>query len=116
MTHADFVHLRVHSAYSLSEGAIKIGDLADVYQLNVAPHNYYSHLSSFISASLCGVLPNVRIMEIDIDDVPWKNDLVTNLPDINDGQMKIPTGVGWGTDLNLEVVQNHLWKNQRANW
>ncbi len=94
----------------------KIGDLADVYQLNVAPHNYYSHLSSFISASLCGVLPNVRIMEIDIDDVPWKNDLVTNLPDINDGQMKIPTGVGWGTDLNLEVVQNHLWKNQRANW
>ena len=55
-------------------------------------------------------------MEIDIDDVPWKNDLVTNLPDINDGQMKIPTGVGWGTDLNLEAVQNHLWKNQRANW
>ena len=94
----------------------KIGDLADVYQLNVAPHNYYSHLSSFISASLCGVLPNIRIMEIDIDDVPWKNDLVTNLPDINDGQMKIPTGVGWGTDLNLEAVQNHLWKNQRANW
>mgnify|MGYP001216898521 CR=1 FL=1 len=30
MTHADFVHLRVHSAYSLSEGAIKIGDLAEL--------------------------------------------------------------------------------------
>ena len=28
MPHADFVHLRVHSAYSLSEGAIRIGDLA----------------------------------------------------------------------------------------
>ncbi len=27
MSHADFVHLRVHSAYSLSEGAIKIKDL-----------------------------------------------------------------------------------------
>jgi DNA polymerase-3 subunit alpha len=27
MNHADFVHLRVHSAYSLSEGAIKIKDL-----------------------------------------------------------------------------------------
>src|SRR5512146_1666653 len=24
MSHADFVHLRVHSAYSLSEGAIKV--------------------------------------------------------------------------------------------
>jgi L-alanine-DL-glutamate epimerase-like enolase superfamily enzyme len=30
----------------------KIGDLAEVYQLNMSPHNYYSHLSSFISAGL----------------------------------------------------------------
>ena len=28
MSHADFVHLRVHSAYSLSEGAIRVKDLA----------------------------------------------------------------------------------------
>ena len=28
MPHADFVHLRVHTAYSLSEGAIKVADLA----------------------------------------------------------------------------------------
>jgi len=27
LPHADFVHLRVHSAYSLSEGALKIKDL-----------------------------------------------------------------------------------------
>ena len=42
----------------------KIGDLADVYQFNVAPHNYYSHLATYMSASLCAVLPNVRIMEV----------------------------------------------------
>ncbi|MGI9388262.1 MAG: DNA polymerase III subunit alpha, partial [Methyloligellaceae bacterium] len=28
MTHSDFVHLRVHSAYSLSEGAIRLNELA----------------------------------------------------------------------------------------
>ena len=39
----------------------KIGDLADIFQLNVAPHNYYSHLSTFMSASLCATLPNVRM-------------------------------------------------------
>ena len=61
----------------------KVGDLAEVYQLNMAPHNYYSHLSSFISASLCAVLPNVRIMEIDIDDVAWKDDLVTSPPEMS---------------------------------
>ena len=56
----------------------KVGDLAEVYQLNVAPHNYYSHLATFIGASLCAVLPNVRIMETDVDDVAWKDSLVTN--------------------------------------
>lgn len=94
----------------------KVGDLAEVYQLNVAPHNYYSHLASFIGASLCAVLPNVRIMEIDIDDVPWKDDLVTVRPNIVDGHMMVPTGPGWGTELNEEAVKAHLWKEQSANW
>ena len=94
----------------------KVGDLAEVYQLNVAPHNYYSHLATFISASLCAVLPNVRIMEIDIDDVPWKDDLVTNPPEIVDGYMTVPTGPGWGTELNEEVAREHPWEHGRGGW
>jgi L-alanine-DL-glutamate epimerase-like enolase superfamily enzyme len=87
----------------------KVGDLAEVFQLNVAPHNYYSHMSTFISASLCAVLPNVRILEIDIDDVAWKDDLVTEPPEIIDGYMTIPTRPGWGTDLNEKELAKHLW-------
>ncbi len=95
----------------------KVGDLAEVYQLNVAPHIYYSHLSSHISATLCATLPNVRIMEIDIDDVPWKDDLVTNQPEIVDGHMTVPTAPGWGTDLNEEVARAHPWDGQlRRTW
>ena len=94
----------------------KIGDLANVFQLNVAPHNYYSHLATYMSASLCAVLPNVRIMEIDIDDVPWKDDLTTHVPDITDGYMKIPTRPGWGTELNEEVAKAHPWGDRRGNW
>jgi L-alanine-DL-glutamate epimerase-like enolase superfamily enzyme len=90
----------------------RVGDLAHVYQLNLAPHNYYSHLSSFISASLCAVLPNIRIMEIDIDDVPWKDSLVTNTPDIVDGYMKTPTGPGWGVELNEAEIRKHLWQDK----
>ena len=88
----------------------KVADLAEVYQLNVAPHNYYSHLSTFISASLCATLPNVRIQEIDIDDVAWKDDLVTVQPDITNGRLKIPSGPGWGTELNEDVIEAHLWE------
>ena len=96
--------------------AKKVGDLAEVFQLNIAPHNYYSHLSTFISAGLCAVLPNVRIMEIDIDDVPWKDDLVTSSPEIVDGHMAVPSGPGWGTDLNEEVAREHTWDGTKATW
>ena len=96
--------------------AKKVGDLAEVYQLNVTPHNYYSHLASFVSASLCAVLPNVRIMEIEVDDVAWKDDLVTCLPEIIDGYMTVPTGPGWGTDLNEEVARSHPWEKGREDW
>ena len=37
MAHADFVHLRVHSAFSLSEGAIHIKDLAELCQRGEMP-------------------------------------------------------------------------------
>jgi L-alanine-DL-glutamate epimerase-like enolase superfamily enzyme len=94
----------------------KVGDLAEVYQLNMSPHNYYSHLASFISASLCAVLPNVRIMEIDIDDVPWREELVTHAPEIVNGYMKVPTGPGWGTDLNEEALRAHPWQSGKSNW
>ena len=87
----------------------KVGDLADVYQLNVAPHNYYSHLSTFISASLCATLSNVRIQEIDIDDVPWKDKLVTVQPDIKDGYLTVSSGPGWGTEIDEDVMNAHLW-------
>lgn len=95
--------------------AKKIGDLADVFQLNVAPHNYYSHLSTFMSASLSAVLPNVRIMEIDIDDVPWKNELATAVPEISSGYMTIPRGPGWGADINEAVARAHPWDPDKVH-
>ncbi|MGH8665597.1 MAG: mandelate racemase/muconate lactonizing enzyme family protein [Burkholderiales bacterium] len=92
----------------------KVGNLAETFKLNVAPHNYYSHLSSFISAQLCAVLPNVRIMEIDIDDVPWKDELVTATPEIDAGYMTIPQGPGWGADVVEEIARAHPWDPDKA--
>jgi hypothetical protein len=92
------------------------GYAAEVYQLNVAPHNYYSHLASFTSASLCAVLPNVRIMEIDIDDVPWKDELTTAVPEIKEGYMAVPKGPGWGADINADVARAHPWDAAQVSY
>ena len=87
----------------------KVGDLAQVFEFNIAPHNYYSHLSTFISASLCAVLPNVRILEIDVDDVPWRDELFTSIPQIENGRLKISRMPGWGCDVNEAVLEKHRW-------
>ena len=39
---------------------------------------------------LCATVPNVRIMEIDIDDVPWKDDLANGPLEIVEGKLKVP--------------------------
>lgn len=87
--------------------SLKIAAMADAYEINVAPHNFYGHLSTLMSAHFCAALPNFRIMEIDIDDVPWKDDLVTKPPHIENGHLLLPTSPGWGADLNETAIRAH---------
>jgi len=89
--------------------AKKIADLAETFEVNCAPHNYYSHLATFISAQWCAAIPNVRILEVDVDDVPWREELTTAVPQIENGVLTIPTEPGWGTDVNEDVLREHPW-------
>ncbi len=66
MPHAGFVHLRVHSAYSLLEGAIKIGDLVEICRRQAMPAvavtdsgNLFGALEFSLAASGAGVQPIV---------------------------------------------------------
>jgi L-alanine-DL-glutamate epimerase-like enolase superfamily enzyme len=87
--------------------SLKIAAMADAYEINVAPHNFYSPLATMMSMHLCAVVPNVRIMETDVDQAPWVNDLVTVKPDIRDGYVHLPMGPGWGTEVNEAAVAAH---------
>jgi len=64
MSHAGFVHLRVHSAYSLSEGAIRIKDLAKMCRDGKMPavavtdtNNLFGALEFSLTAADAGVQP-----------------------------------------------------------
>jgi L-alanine-DL-glutamate epimerase-like enolase superfamily enzyme len=89
--------------------AKKIADLAETFEVNCAPHNYYSHLATFIAAQWCATIPNARILEIDVDDVPWRDGLATALPAIEGGELRVPGGPGWGVDVVEEVLREHSW-------
>ena len=85
--------------------SVKIAAMADAYEVNCAPHNFYGHLCSHISAHFCAAIPNFRIMEIDIDSTPWRDEFVTHPPVIEDGCMVLPDRPGWGCDVDEAAVR-----------
>jgi galactonate dehydratase len=91
--------------------SLKIAAMADVYEMNVAPHNFYGHLCSVISAHFSAAVPNFRIMEIDIDSVKWRDEFVVNPPVIEDGCFILPTGPGWGIEVNEDAIRARPPKN-----
>jgi galactonate dehydratase len=92
--------------------SVRIATLADAYEVNVAPHNFYGDLASIMSAHFCAAIPNFRIMELEVDDVPWKSEFVTVPPVVENGQFVVPTGPGWGTEVNEEAVRARPWKRR----
>lgn len=87
--------------------SVRIATLADAYEVNCAPHNFYGDLATLMSAHFCAAIPNFRIMEIEVDDVPWKSDLVTSAPVIENGELLVPTAPGWGADIDEEALKAH---------
>lgn len=93
--------------------ALRIASMAEAYEINVAPHNFYGHLASMMSAHFCAAIPNFRIMEFEGDDVPWNDSLVTHPPEVKNGEFIVPTRPGWGCDVNEEAVRAHPPKQAR---
>jgi L-alanine-DL-glutamate epimerase-like enolase superfamily enzyme len=85
--------------------SIKIANMAETFEVNVAPHNFYGHMCSYASAHFSASVPNFRIMEIDLDSTPWRDEFVTVPPVIDNGEFVLPTVPGWGADVDEKAVR-----------
>ena len=78
--------------------SMKVAAMADAHQVNIAPHNFYGHLSTMMNAHFAAAVPNLRIMETDIDRLPWDGELFTLEPHIEDSHLILDETPGWGTE------------------
>ena len=78
--------------------SLKIAAAAEAYEVNVAPHNFYGHLCTMMNAHFSAVVPNLRIMETDIDRIAWDAEVFSHAPEYRDGYLVIPDRPGWGTE------------------
>ena len=90
--------------------SLRIANLAEVSEIDVAPHNFYGPLADLISAHFCAAAGNVAIMEYEGDDVPWKHELLTQAPVIEDGAFVLPPGPGWGAEPDEKKLAAHPWR------
>jgi L-alanine-DL-glutamate epimerase-like enolase superfamily enzyme len=85
----------------------KIADLAHAYDVLCAFHNCHSPLTTLISASVAATIPNFAILEIDVDDAPWRDDLLTHPFTIEAGHLLLPDRPGLGSDLIEAELLKH---------
>jgi galactonate dehydratase len=87
--------------------SIRMASMCDAYDINVASHGFAGPLASVMSAHFCAVIPNLRIMEFDVDGVPWREEILTKRFEVKDGYFPVPQRPGWGTSLDEDVLRTH---------
>jgi L-alanine-DL-glutamate epimerase-like enolase superfamily enzyme len=84
--------------------SIKIANVADVFDLNISPHNFTGYLATQISAHFAAITPNLEIMEFDVDEVPWLGEFFTEPLKIEGGELILSEKPGWGMDIDEKAV------------
>jgi len=82
----------------------KIADMAHAYDTLFAPHNCHSPLATLIAGAVCATVPNLLIMEFDVDDAPWRDEIMTNPFTIENGHLVLPARPGLRSDLIEEKL------------
>jgi len=61
-------------------------------------------VATMASLHLCACIPNLLIMEFQLGDIPWRDDLISKPIPIEKGYLKLPEEAGLGIELNKEEV------------
>lgn len=88
----------------------KIAALAEAFYCTVAPHNPMGPLATVINVHLAACIPNFLILEYIPDDRPIRGELLKQPLVVQDGYLPLPTGPGWGVELNEEAFERYPFR------
>jgi galactonate dehydratase len=86
----------------------KIAAMAEAHYITFAPHSgSLGPVAEFACLHLLSTLPNFLIMEHLEDDVPQRYEVVTPVPEIEDGHILVPDTPGLGVDIVEEAIAKY---------
>ena len=61
-------------------------------------------INTLVSAHVSATVPNFYVQELDVDDAPWRDDIMTHPLEIVDGHLLLNNRPGLGADLIEEEM------------
>ena len=80
----------------------KIGAMAEVHGIQVAPHNPNGPIGTAATMHVCATLPNFEFLEM-MNDAPHRKEITNENLVIEDGYLVVPDTPGLGLDINEEA-------------
>lgn len=85
----------------------KMANLAEAFNVPIAPHNPNGPISTIASAHVMSTVPNFLRQEFMVTDVPWRDECLSHPLPISEGWFELPDRPGLGFDLHEDVLQAH---------
>jgi len=90
----------------------KIAADAEAHDISVAPHNPMGPVATSVNLHFDAAIPNFLIQEMrPFTEIELS--FVKEAPVIKDGHHDIPSGPGWGVELELDAIAERPY---RSNW
>lgn len=84
-----------------------IAALAEADGIEVAPHNPSGPVGTMASVQVCAGLRNLRLLEFQWGEAPWRHDLLSPPERFTNGVIEVPDRPGFGVDLDDALVGAH---------
>jgi galactonate dehydratase len=85
----------------------RIAAAAETYRIPIAPHNMVGPVCTLASAHVCAATSNFMILEYQLGDVSWIDDLLTEPVRLEDGHIILSDKPGLGVQLNHDAVRKY---------
>ena len=87
--------------------AMRIAKLCQTFYIPIAPHSPHSPLCTLITGHFCASIPNFLIQELEVDDVPWRDKVLSEPLKIVEGCLELSDKPGFGVELNFDEINEH---------
>jgi len=89
----------------------KISAMAEANYIGLTPHNPNGPVGMAATLHWIATTPNLLMLETDVNDVPWRKEIFSGLPEIKNGIIEVSDRPGLGIEFDEKKAAEHPHKH-----